>query len=297
MAQLFHTSTPCRIKETDEQRLREEYRRLVEGLREASAARETDAHLANPVLPDEVLKGEPCPRLAPPSPTPPRLASPHPSPPLPCAPRPAPPARRLAEPVSPQRRCPAPSARPSTSWASCAACWSTSSGACGCSMWSRRARPPSSAAWPSASASSASPSGAAAAWAGRGRGPGGDVGWAPLSVAMIRELTSGSVMEDCVQREGGGGETPGPWPVLRGVLTPGHGGSGPGEGLLMRASGMGAGRKCCGPLTPCFLPPAPGQEPAPQVQSGGRASDEGLWSGGRASSAFPLCCGSVFGLL
>uniref|UniRef100_A0A8C5YC98 DNA 5'-3' helicase n=1 Tax=Microcebus murinus TaxID=30608 RepID=A0A8C5YC98_MICMU len=48
--------TVLRIKETDEQRLREEYRRLVEGLREASAARETDAHLANPVLPDEVLK-------------------------------------------------------------------------------------------------------------------------------------------------------------------------------------------------------------------------------------------------
>ncbi|OWK16312.1 ERCC2 [Cervus elaphus hippelaphus] len=45
--------TVLRIKETDEQRLREEYRRLVEGLREASAARETDAHLANPVLPDE----------------------------------------------------------------------------------------------------------------------------------------------------------------------------------------------------------------------------------------------------
>lgn len=50
-----------RIKETDEQRLREEYRRLVEGLREASVARETDAHLANPVLPDEVLQGEPHP--------------------------------------------------------------------------------------------------------------------------------------------------------------------------------------------------------------------------------------------
>uniref|UniRef100_A0A8C0MC78 DNA 5'-3' helicase n=1 Tax=Canis lupus familiaris TaxID=9615 RepID=A0A8C0MC78_CANLF len=48
--------TVLRIKETDEQRLREEYRRLVEGLREASAARETDAHLANPVLPDEVLQ-------------------------------------------------------------------------------------------------------------------------------------------------------------------------------------------------------------------------------------------------
>lgn len=50
-----------RIKETDEKRLRDEYRRLVEGLREASAARETDAHLANPVLPDEVLQGEPLP--------------------------------------------------------------------------------------------------------------------------------------------------------------------------------------------------------------------------------------------
>lgn len=50
---------PIRIKETDEQRLRDEYRRLVEGLREASVARETDAHLANPVLPDEVLQGEP----------------------------------------------------------------------------------------------------------------------------------------------------------------------------------------------------------------------------------------------
>lgn len=49
---------PRRIKQTDEQRLRDEYRRLVEGLREASIARETDAHLANPVLPDEVLQGE-----------------------------------------------------------------------------------------------------------------------------------------------------------------------------------------------------------------------------------------------
>nr|KAF6406694.1 ERCC excision repair 2, TFIIH core complex helicase subunit [Molossus molossus] len=48
--------TVLRIKETDEQRLRDEYRRLVEGLREASVARETDAHLANPVLPDEVLQ-------------------------------------------------------------------------------------------------------------------------------------------------------------------------------------------------------------------------------------------------
>ena len=49
---------PCRrIKETDARRLAEEYRRLVEGLREASAARETDLYLANPVLPDEILQG------------------------------------------------------------------------------------------------------------------------------------------------------------------------------------------------------------------------------------------------
>ncbi|EGW05343.1 TFIIH basal transcription factor complex helicase subunit [Cricetulus griseus] len=86
--------TVLRIKETDEQRLRDEYQRLVEGLREASAARETDAHLANPVLPDE-------------------------------------------------RPCQAPSALPSTSWASCGGCWSTSSGGCACSMWYRRALLPS----------------------------------------------------------------------------------------------------------------------------------------------------------
>lgn len=61
---------PIRIKETDEQRLRDEYRRLVEGLREASVARETDAHLANPVLPDEVLQGELLPTPPPPSPCP-----------------------------------------------------------------------------------------------------------------------------------------------------------------------------------------------------------------------------------
>ncbi|XP_029427564.1 general transcription and DNA repair factor IIH helicase subunit XPD isoform X3 [Rhinatrema bivittatum] len=45
-----------KIKETDSQRLKEEYRQLVEGLREASVARETDVYLANPVLPDEVLQ-------------------------------------------------------------------------------------------------------------------------------------------------------------------------------------------------------------------------------------------------
>ncbi|PIK38133.1 hypothetical protein BSL78_25018 [Apostichopus japonicus] len=45
-----------RIKDTDAERLKDEYKRLVQGLRDASAARNTDAHLANPVLPDEVLQ-------------------------------------------------------------------------------------------------------------------------------------------------------------------------------------------------------------------------------------------------
>ncbi|XP_062454153.1 general transcription and DNA repair factor IIH helicase subunit XPD isoform X2 [Rhea pennata] len=49
-------ATIQKIKETDAQRLKEEYRRLVEGLREASVARETDVYLANPVLPDEILQ-------------------------------------------------------------------------------------------------------------------------------------------------------------------------------------------------------------------------------------------------
>ena len=38
----------ARIKETDEQKLKEEYQRLVEGLREAHINRETDVILANP---------------------------------------------------------------------------------------------------------------------------------------------------------------------------------------------------------------------------------------------------------
>lgn len=45
------------IKETDAAKLKEEYRRLVEGLKEANIARETDVYLANPVLPDEILQG------------------------------------------------------------------------------------------------------------------------------------------------------------------------------------------------------------------------------------------------
>lgn len=50
-------SPPTRIKETDAAKLKEEYRRLVEGLKEANVARETDVYLANPVLPDEILQG------------------------------------------------------------------------------------------------------------------------------------------------------------------------------------------------------------------------------------------------
>ena len=46
-----------RIKETDAAKLKEEYRQLLEGLKEASVARETDVFLSNPVLPDEILQG------------------------------------------------------------------------------------------------------------------------------------------------------------------------------------------------------------------------------------------------
>lgn len=45
------------MKEADSAKLREEYSRLVEGLRDAHSARETDVVLANPVLPDEILQG------------------------------------------------------------------------------------------------------------------------------------------------------------------------------------------------------------------------------------------------
>lgn len=54
---ILHPPISCRIKETDAAKLKEEYRRLVEGLKEANVARETDVYLANPVLPDEILQG------------------------------------------------------------------------------------------------------------------------------------------------------------------------------------------------------------------------------------------------
>ncbi|NXG52470.1 ERCC2 helicase, partial [Psilopogon haemacephalus] len=48
-------ATIQKIKETDAQRLTEEYQRLVEGLRDAGVARDSDLFLANPVLPDQIL--------------------------------------------------------------------------------------------------------------------------------------------------------------------------------------------------------------------------------------------------
>ena len=46
-----------RARESDHDKLRDEYKRLVEGLRDTNIARETDLILANPILPDEILQG------------------------------------------------------------------------------------------------------------------------------------------------------------------------------------------------------------------------------------------------
>lgn len=46
------------MREDDVNKSREEYERLVEGLKNAHVARETDIILANPVLPNEVLQGK-----------------------------------------------------------------------------------------------------------------------------------------------------------------------------------------------------------------------------------------------
>ncbi|KAL7750753.1 TFIIH/NER complex ATP-dependent 5'-3' DNA helicase subunit [Sorochytrium milnesiophthora] len=45
-----------RIKETDSEKLRNEYQKLVDGLRNTSEARETDGMLINPALPDDILQ-------------------------------------------------------------------------------------------------------------------------------------------------------------------------------------------------------------------------------------------------
>lgn len=50
----------CSMKDVDAQKLKDEYSRLVEGLRDHSVARETDVVLANPVLPDQILQGISC---------------------------------------------------------------------------------------------------------------------------------------------------------------------------------------------------------------------------------------------
>ncbi|KZV93386.1 DNA repair helicase [Exidia glandulosa HHB12029] len=44
------------IKKTDASKLQDEYAKLVEGLQEASEARDEDAFIANPILPDDLLK-------------------------------------------------------------------------------------------------------------------------------------------------------------------------------------------------------------------------------------------------
>ncbi|KAK9296676.1 hypothetical protein QLX08_009397 [Tetragonisca angustula] len=48
--------TVAEMREDDVNKLKEEYERLVEGLKDAHVARETDIILANPVLPDEILQ-------------------------------------------------------------------------------------------------------------------------------------------------------------------------------------------------------------------------------------------------
>ncbi|XP_003691322.1 general transcription and DNA repair factor IIH helicase subunit XPD isoform X1 [Apis florea] len=48
--------TVAEMREDDVNKLKEEYERLVEGLKDAHVARETDIILANPVLPNEVLQ-------------------------------------------------------------------------------------------------------------------------------------------------------------------------------------------------------------------------------------------------
>ena len=54
---IFHIDSLVRIKHENTQRLEEEYRRLVEGLREHREALQAEAVLANPTLPQEILDG------------------------------------------------------------------------------------------------------------------------------------------------------------------------------------------------------------------------------------------------
>ncbi|CAH8528311.1 unnamed protein product [Heterobilharzia americana] len=50
------TETVNRVKENNSERLKQEYQRLVEGLRQAQIEKETDLVLANPALPDDILQ-------------------------------------------------------------------------------------------------------------------------------------------------------------------------------------------------------------------------------------------------
>lgn len=52
-----HLFSLNRIKEYDTNRLNEEYQNMVQGLRQASAQRDADLVLANPILPDDILQG------------------------------------------------------------------------------------------------------------------------------------------------------------------------------------------------------------------------------------------------
>lgn len=45
------------MKEFDTNRLNEEYQIMLQGLKDASAKRDADVVLANPVLPDDILQG------------------------------------------------------------------------------------------------------------------------------------------------------------------------------------------------------------------------------------------------
>lgn len=49
-------SYPTRIKEDDSNRLQEEYENMLKGLRKASEDKDADMVLANPVLPEDILK-------------------------------------------------------------------------------------------------------------------------------------------------------------------------------------------------------------------------------------------------
>lgn len=46
-----------RFKEEDSNRLQEEYENMLRGLQKASEEKDADMVLANPVLPDDILKG------------------------------------------------------------------------------------------------------------------------------------------------------------------------------------------------------------------------------------------------